>query len=249
MDKNQGSRLTFLIENLNQLIRDQPSWQVLRCYSTDHRIRLLSICGCFRGLRRSPALADLRHKLTNTPGIGILLCLFHDQSCHRNTTRRAQETGSLIIFIQSNKTSRTHNVFCVLGKSIFFGVLRELRFQCPHLVLKSYHIGSRYLLPLCCIEILALGTGSLAWQTSRKIRITSCFPLFPVSTDPNYWRIECRGTHLATPAACSQSVRDPRRMVVALMTALSTKGLGLPSLVDRALSLPEQVRGVHRHNL
>lgn len=35
-------------------------------------------------------------------------------------------------------------------------------------------------------------------------------------------------------------------MVVAFMTALPAKGLGLSGLVNRALSLPEQIGGVHR---
>ena len=35
-------------------------------------------------------------------------------------------------------------------------------------------------------------------------------------------------------------------MVVAFMTALAAKGLGLSSSVDKALGLPEQIGGVHR---
>ena len=52
-------------------------------------------------------------------------------------------------------------------------------------------------------------------------------------------------TDLATPATCSQSVCDSRRMVVAFMTALPAKGLGFSSPVDRALGMPEQIRSVH----
>jgi hypothetical protein len=41
-------------------------------------------------------------------------------------------------------------------------------------------------------------------------------------------------------------MRDPRRVVIAFMTALPSKRLGFSSPVDGALSLPKQIRSVHR---
>ena len=46
-------------------------------------------------------------------------------------------------------------------------------------------------------------------------------------------------THLATSATCSQSMCDPRRMVVTFMAALTAKELGLSNMVDRGLGRPE----------
>lgn len=180
------------MEDLDELIRDDPARKARRCHGTDHGIALLSRVynGHAEGLRsvaggRKPGACgfppplDIGYKLGNSAGIGIPFRLFHDDARHGDAARRAEISGGLVGLVESHETAGANEVLVVVGVEVvlFVDVLTQLCIQSANPLLQLDDIISTDLLSPGGIVVFACRARPFARETSRERGITSGFPL------------------------------------------------------------------------